>query len=106
MSVFGVTGNLSSGKSTVLKLLKRKGAIVFDVDKAIHAYYQDKNSRVYKQIVSLFSDVTSNRKIARKKLAKIVFLNQLQLINIAYNEDNWYFYGSTSIQDISLRVLG
>ena len=73
MSVFGITGSLASGKSTVIKLLKKKGAIAFDADKTIHGYYNNKNSRVYKKIISLFPEVLRKGKICRARLGKIVF---------------------------------
>ncbi|MDP2924217.1 MAG: dephospho-CoA kinase [Candidatus Omnitrophota bacterium] len=73
MPVFGLTGNLATGKTTVLGLLKKKGAVVFDVDSRIHRYYRDKNSVVYKKTHALFPGTISRGVISRKKLGKIVF---------------------------------
>lgn len=75
MGVFAITGSLASGKSTVIKLLKRKGAIIFDVDARIHQYYKDRKSDVYKKVTFAFKEVVKNCLISRKKLAKIVFSN-------------------------------
>lgn len=73
MGVFAITGSLTSGKSTVIKLLKRKGAIIFDVDARIHQYYKDRKSDVYKKVAFAFKEAVKNCLISRKKLAKIVF---------------------------------
>jgi dephospho-CoA kinase len=82
MAVFAITGDLGSGKSTVLKFLKNKGAVVFDADKEIHKYYQDKKSIVYKKIISLFPSVVENGLISRKELAKIVFSDRKRLATL------------------------
>ncbi len=79
MPVFGLTGNLSCGKSTVLMLLKRKGARVLDIDKAIHGYYSDKKSSIYKKVSVLFPGVIGKNGIDRRKLGKIVFSDKKQL---------------------------
>ena len=79
MPVIGLTGNLASGKSTVLKLFKSKGAIVFDADKKIHHYYRDKKTPVYKKIAAAFPRCLKAGVISREKLAGIVFSNKLKL---------------------------
>ncbi|MBU1122722.1 MAG: dephospho-CoA kinase [Candidatus Omnitrophota bacterium] len=74
MSVFGVTGKLASGKSTLVELLKKKGAKTYDLDDVIHRYYRNKNSEVYKKIITQFPrSVGKNKQISRKKLGEIVF---------------------------------
>ena len=79
MSVLGLTGNLATGKSTVLKLLKRKGVKVFDSDEKIHGYYRNKRSPVYKKVRAIFSECLRGGVISRKKLADIVFYNKSKL---------------------------
>jgi len=79
MAVVGLTGSLCSGKSTVLKLLKNKGAVVFDVDKRIHQYYQNKKGIVYKKIAVIFPQVLHAGLISRKKLADIAFSDRSKL---------------------------
>ncbi len=79
MGVFAITGELTSGKSAVLKLLKEKGAVIFDVDKKIHQYYRQKQSLVYKRIASSFPEAVSSGSISRKKLANIVFSDRGKL---------------------------
>ena len=79
MPVLGLTGNLATGKSTVLKLLKEKGAKIFDVDKKIHDYYKSKSSPVYKKVAVSFPECLRGGVISRKKLGSIVFSNKNKL---------------------------
>jgi len=74
MPVIAITGSLCVGKTTVLKILKEKGARVFNVDRKIHSYYKDKTSIVYKKIKIIFPRVFDDKgNILRKKLGEIVF---------------------------------
>ena len=79
MSVIGLTGNLATGKSIVLKLFKKKGVKVFDVDQKIHGYYRNKKSSVYKKIRAFFPECLEKSAISRKKLGSIVFYNKDKL---------------------------
>ncbi len=79
MPIFGLTGNLASGKTTALGLLKLKGAIVFDADKRIHQYYRQRKGEVYKKIVNTFPEALTGKNISRKKLAQIVFADKAKL---------------------------
>lgn len=79
MPVFGLTGDLGCGKSTVLELLKKKGAIIFDADKVIHEYYKDKKNGIYKKISALFPQAIGKKGIDRKKLGEIVFSDREKL---------------------------
>lgn len=79
MPVFGLTGNLASGKSTALKLLKKKGAIIFDADKLVHEYYKNRKSSIYKKLVSVFPGALKGKLIDRKLLGEIVFLDGKKL---------------------------
>lgn len=79
MSVLGLTGNLATGKSTVLKFLKRKGVKVFDVDEEIHSYYRNKRSLVYKKVAATFAECLRGSIISRKKLGSIVYSNRVKL---------------------------
>ncbi|MBU1113131.1 MAG: dephospho-CoA kinase [Candidatus Omnitrophica bacterium] len=82
MLVIALTGNPSSGKTSVLKLLKKKGALVFDADKNIHDYYRNKKSPVYKKVVKAFPESLSGSRICRRKLAKIVFSDHRELAKL------------------------
>ena len=79
MAVFAVTGSLASGKTTILRLLKNKGADIFNADKEVHKYYRDKKSGIYKEIVSLFPQTVERGRISRRKLRGIVFSDKRKL---------------------------
>lgn len=82
MAVFGITGNLTSGKSTLVKFLKRKGAVVFDADSKVHQYYRDKNSEVYRRVSLFFPQAVKKGLISREELAKIVFFDKKKLYKL------------------------
>ena len=82
MIVFGLTGNLSSGKTTVLKLLEKKGAAIFNTDQKIHQHYKDKRSLIYKQTAKAFPGSLVNKCICRKRLSEIVFTKKAHLRKI------------------------
>ena len=76
MAIVAITGSLCSGKSTVVAMLRARGAGVFDADKRVHRYYCDKKSSVYKQIKIFFPSVLDRRgRILRRRLRQIVFSN-------------------------------
>lgn len=79
MAVFGLTGNLASGKTEVLKLLAKKGAIIFNADACVHEYYKDKNGSVYELVVKKFPRSIEKGNICRKKLGRIVFFDKNKL---------------------------
>ncbi len=79
MPILGLTGELASGKSTVLKLLLAKGASTFDIDEKIHSYYRNRKSPVYKKTVALFPEAVAGGNISRKKLGKIIFSDRNRL---------------------------
>jgi dephospho-CoA kinase len=74
-----VTGGLASGKSTVCRMLEELGAYVVSADLIVHQLLSP-DSTVGKQITQQFgSDLVSDGRIDRKKLADIVFSNPDQL---------------------------
>jgi len=74
-----VVGDLASGKSSVCRFFKKKGAYVLNSDDIVHNLLSS-NIAVKKQVVELFSsDIITNSQIDRKKLAKKVFSNQEKL---------------------------
>lgn len=46
----GLTGNIGCGKSTVADMFKKLGAYVFDADKIIKDFYQERGD-VYKRVI-------------------------------------------------------
>jgi dephospho-CoA kinase len=82
MPIFGLTGNLASGKSTVLELLIRKGALVFDADKRVHQYYRQRGGLIFKKIAKAFPQALERGSISRRKLADIVFADRNKLATL------------------------
>ena len=83
--IFGLTGSISVGKSTVTNYLTSKGYLVLDADKLSHEAYYDKNCK--KQIKEIFNCYDENDILDRKKLGKIVFSDKnkkKQLENIIH----------------------
>ena len=80
MIVIGVTGNLASGKSEVARILKRKGAEVFDADLAAKRVVGI-GLPVYKAIVKIFGKTCLNKDktLNRRKLAERVFSHSADL---------------------------
>ncbi len=80
MPVYAVTGATGSGKSTLLEYFRKKGARVFDADKAVHRCYRDRESAVYKKIVRFFPEAVSKRgAIKRAKLRELVIADRAKL---------------------------
>ncbi|WP_249030031.1 dephospho-CoA kinase [Tannockella kyphosi] len=75
MIVYGITGSIACGKSTVTKYLLEKGYIVVDSDKLSHQALFDETCK--KQIYELFPEVFINNNIDRKKLGAILFSNKI-----------------------------
>jgi dephospho-CoA kinase len=74
--VIGLTGNIATGKSTVLDYLSRLGAYIIDADKLAHQSLTPEGS-AYHAVVSEFGSAILNpdRTINRKALGRIVFIN-------------------------------
>lgn len=84
--VIGVTGNIATGKSLVLRMLQELGCLVIDADKLAHQLMRQ-GSPVYEAIVEQFGKyiVDSSGQIHRSRLGRIVFgdpeaLNMLEQI--------------------------
>lgn len=79
--VIGLTGNIATGKSTVLKYLAGKGAYVIDADKVAHKTMMP-DGAAYEKIVDEFGTgiLTDDGNVDRKVLGAIVFedLNALE----------------------------
>ena len=72
--VIGLTGNIATGKSLVLRMLQELGASVIDADKLVHEL-MGRGSPVYQAIVNEFGTfvLDANNEIDRRNLGKIVF---------------------------------
>lgn len=75
-----ITGGLSSGKSSVCKILKEKGAYVASADNIVHLLLLETHTSVGRQIVELLGpEVVDGERFDRKKIAKVVFENKKNL---------------------------
>ena len=85
MVVIGVTGSLASGKSEVARLLKKRGARVFDADEAARLAVR-KGKPAYRAILKIFGRdfLSRNGELDRTKLAARVFSKprDLEKLNI------------------------
>lgn len=72
--VIGLTGNIATGKSLVLRMLQELGATTIDADKLVHQLMR-RGGSVYQAIVEQFGRfiLDDNEQISRAKLGKIVF---------------------------------
>ncbi len=79
MPVIGVTGSFGSGKSTVAGMFGRRGALVFDADKAVHELLKGPGPAV-RAVVKIFGpQICSSGGIDRVKLARLVFNDRTKL---------------------------
>ena len=79
----GITGGIGSGKSTVCKVFKLLGAPVFEADIIAKELY-DTDPELKQSMIDLFGpDIyTPDAGIDRKKLAALIFNDELQLASV------------------------
>lgn len=84
IKIIGLTGGISTGKSTVSKILKDKGYTVIDAD-IIAREVVNIGKASYKEIIECFGEeiLLENKEINRKKLGDIVFndMDKLSQLN-------------------------
>ena len=74
MYLIGLTGNIATGKSTVMKILGELGAQIIDADDLAHEVIQPGGPAYLKVIGAFGKDVVqSDGNIDRKRLGEIVF---------------------------------
>ncbi|MFL2642726.1 MAG: dephospho-CoA kinase [Dehalococcoidia bacterium] len=89
MKVIGIVGLISSGKSTVGKILEQYGCEVLNLDQMSHEVYK-KGSDSYLKIINIWGEdiLDSNKQISRKSLSEKVFIDDeneiLKLENIVW----------------------
>ena len=72
--IIGLTGNIATGKTTVMKIVAEKGALTLDADKIVHYILENDASMQAAIAVAFGSDVRrKDGSIDRAKLAAIVF---------------------------------
>ena len=74
MLIVGLTGGISSGKSTVLRIFRKLGSRTIDADEIAHQLTRP-GTRVLKEIVKKFGEEVLNRDrtLNRRRLAGIIF---------------------------------
>ena len=84
MLVFGLTGGIGSGKSTVSSLLEGKGAVIIDADRVVRELQQP-GEPVFEAMVEAFGDgiVAADGTLNRQAVADLVFGDdeKLQTLN-------------------------
>lgn len=83
MYIIGLTGNIATGKSTVLRYLEQKGAYVLDADQLAHQSMQQ-GTHAYRAIVNTFGSAITqpDGAIDRAKLGQIVFSDAAKLAQL------------------------
>jgi dephospho-CoA kinase len=78
--VIGLTGNIATGKSTVMAMLTQRGAFAIDADKIVH-YLLDTDELVQSLVTARFgSEICSKEgSVDRAKLAAIVFQDSAEM---------------------------
>jgi dephospho-CoA kinase len=81
--VIGLTGNIATGKSLVLRMLKELGAATLDADNLVHVLMR-RGSPLYDQIVAEFGRyiLDEDFEIDRGKLGNIVFADPQALAHL------------------------
>ena len=79
MKSLGITGNIGSGKSSVLNIVKNMGNTTYDLDDVAKNFYKN-DPNIKNDILEIFPKVKSNKnEIDIKKLGKIVFNDSKKL---------------------------
>ena len=83
MKVIGLTGGISSGKSTVARFLKEMGAVAINTDKVGHEALKP-DTGIWREVVVAFGReiIKPNGEIDRKKLGEIVFKSPEALLRL------------------------
>ncbi len=83
MITIGITGGIGSGKSTVCKIFKLLGIPIFEAD-AVAKELINSNSEIKTELIRLFGNdiYIPNNGVDRKKLASIIFNDNLQLAKV------------------------
>ena len=77
MYKIGITGGISSGKTTASNFFKKKGAYIFNADQESKKHLKSSISLQHKLIDSFGSSATEGNKLSLVKLAKIAFSSKL-----------------------------
>ena len=82
VTLIGITGGTGCGKSTALRCLKEKGALIIDCD-AVYHRLTDTSAEMRAEIEARFGAVYVNDKLDRKALGSIVFSDSAALADLS-----------------------
>ena len=80
MKIVGITGAIGCGKTTLANMIRKLGYEVFDADKEVGQLYE--NKEFLNVIKNNFPLAFDNGIFDKKKLRKIVFSNQKELLKL------------------------
>lgn len=81
MMVIGITGGLASGKTTLARMLQRRGFVHINADKIVHDLLQH-DAQVIAAISAAFPSVTAAKKIDRRKLGELISHDEASLATL------------------------
>jgi dephospho-CoA kinase len=81
--IIGLTGNIATGKSAVMRLAAERGALTIDADKVVHEILNS-DTAVQAEIVETFGEsvLAGDGRINRAALGKIVFNDDQALLKL------------------------
>ena len=79
--ILGITGGSGCGKTTLLQLLKEKGALILDCDEIYHCLLQT-DKAMLRAIDARFPGVVEDGILQRKKLGNLVFSDETALADL------------------------
>jgi len=82
LTLIGITGGTGCGKSTALRCLKEKGALIIDCDQVYHRL-TDTSEEMRAEITERFGEVYKNDRLDRKTLGKAVFADPAALADLS-----------------------
>lgn len=82
VTLIGITGPTGSGKTTALRLLQERGALLLDCDEIYHELTES-SEEMRAELIERFGDIYAGPKLDRKKLGERVFSSpgELQALN-------------------------
>ena len=78
LTVIGITGGTGCGKTTALRQLEKKGAMIIDCDALYHEMLET-NAEMLNEIDRVFPGSVTDGKLDRKALGAVVFSNEAAL---------------------------
>ena len=78
LTVIGITGGTGCGKTTALRQLEKKGAMIIDCDALYHGMLET-NAEMLAEIDRVFPETVTDGKLDRKALGAVVFSNEAAL---------------------------